>query len=226
MRILIIEDEQKTANYLKQGLTENGFVIDVVNNGEDGLFHAKEIAYDCIVLDIMLPKLMGWEVLAILRETKPNLPVICLTARDSVEDRVKGLELGADDYLIKPFSFSELLARIRTILRRQNKQGASTGNMNILKFQDLELNLLSRKVIRSGKKINLTSKEFLLLKLLLQHQGEVISRTFIAEKVWDINFDSDTNIIDVAVRRLRKKCDENFEKKLIHTVRGVGYVLE
>ena len=228
MRILIIEDELKTASYIKQGLTEQGFSVDMVHNGEDGLFYAKEISYDCVVLDIMLPKLTGWEVLQLLRQHKPNVPVICLTARDDVDDRVKGLELGADDYLIKPFSFSELLARVRTILRRQKNHDSAKadGGQEILIFKDIELNLHSRKVVRAGKKINLTAKEFLLLKLLLQHPGEVLSRTLIAEKVWDINFDSDTNVIDVAVRRLRKKCDDGFEQKIIHTVRGVGYVVE
>jgi two-component system, OmpR family, copper resistance phosphate regulon response regulator CusR len=222
MRILIVEDELKTASYLKKGFKEHGFVVDTADNGEDGLFYAQEVAYDCVILDIMLPKLSGWEVLEILRKKKPNLAVLCLTARDDVADRVKGLELGADDYLIKPFSFSELLARVRTITRR----GSNTTTTENLTIADLEMDLLSRRVTRAGKRLNLTAKEFTLLKLLVQHAGEVISRTLIAEKVWDINFDSDTNIIDVAVRRLRNKCDSGFDKKLIHTIRGVGYVIE
>lgn len=222
MRILIVEDEIKTANYLKKGFKEHGFVVDTADNGEDGLFYAHEVAYDCVILDIMLPKLSGWEVLETLRKTKPSLAVLCLTARDDVTDRVKGLELGADDYLIKPFSFSELLARVRTITRRNLK----TSTVENLSIADLDIDLLSRRVVRAGQRLSLTAKEFTLLKLLVQHAGEVISRTLIAEKVWDINFDSDTNIIDVAVRRLRNKCDSGFNKKLIHTVRGVGYVLE
>jgi len=223
MRLLVIEDETKTALYLKKGLKEQGFVVDIADNGEDGLFYATEVAYDCVILDIMLPKLTGWEVLEKLRRHKPHLAVLCLTARDSVSDRVKGLELGADDYLIKPFSFSELLARIHTITRRRHQPKAES---HILTIADLTIDLLSHRVTLAEKRLALTAKEFILLKLLMQHAGEVISRTIIAEKVWDINFDSDTNVIDVAVKRLRQKCDTGFASKLIHTVRGVGYVLE
>lgn len=221
MRILIVEDEIKTANYLKKGLNEQGFTVDLAFNGEDGLFNASELDYDLIILDIMLPKLNGWELLAALRKKSTPFTVLCLTARDDIEDRVKGLELGAEDYLIKPFSFSELLARIRTLLRR-----GKVRHHDKLIIADLEMDLLARRVSRAGQRLDLTAKEFMLLTLLVQHAGEVISRTLIAEKIWDINFQSDTNIIDVAVRRLRKKCDDAFEKKLIHTIRGVGYVVE
>ena len=221
MRILIVEDEVKTAQYLKKGLSEEGFVVDCFDNGRDGLFHAQEGSYDLIILDIMLPLLSGWEVLAALRKQTITIPVLCLTARDSVDDRVKGLELGADDYLIKPFSFAELLARVRSLLRR----GKITTDQK-LTIADLELDFVSRRVVRQGLRIDLTAKEFLLLSLLMRHQGEVMSRTLIAEKVWDINFDSDTNVIDVSVRRLRKKIDDPFPIKLIHAVRGVGYVVE
>lgn len=221
MRILIVEDEIKTAQYLKKGLSEEGFVVDHFDNGLDGLFHAQEGNYDLIILDIMLPKLNGWEILASLREQAISVPVLCLTARDNVDDRVKGLELGADDYLIKPFSFSELLARVRSILRR----GKAVLDTKLI-VADLELNFVSRRVTRQGHRIDLTAKEFLLLALLMRHQSEVMSRTLIAEKVWDINFDSDTNVIDVSVRRLRKKVDDSFPVKLIHAVRGVGYVME
>lgn len=221
MRILIVEDEIKTAQYLKKGLSEEGFVVDCFDNGRDGLFQAQEGSYDLIILDIMLPQLSGWEVLASLRKQANSIPVLCLTARDSVDDRVKGLKLGADDYLIKPFSFSELLARVRSLLRR----GKITSDQK-LTMADLELDFVSRRVTRQGSRIELTAKEFLLLALLMKHQGEVMSRTLIAEKVWDINFDSDTNVIDVSVRRLRKKVDDPFSVKLIHAVRGVGYVVE
>jgi two-component system copper resistance phosphate regulon response regulator CusR len=221
MKILIIEDEPKTGDYLKQGLSEAGFVADLVRNGTDGMHLALTEDYDLVVLDVMLPGMDGWQVLHAIRDASKQLPVLFLTARDRVDERVKGLELGADDYLVKPFAFSELLARIRTLLRR----GRST-EPTVLKAADLELDLLRRRATRSRKRIDLTAKEFALLELFLRRQGEVLPRSLIASQVWDMNFDSDTNAIDVAVRRLRAKVDEAFEPKLIHTVRGMGYVLE
>ncbi len=220
MKILIVDDERRTTDYLRQGLTEQGFVVDVANDGIDGRHLALEQDYDLIVLDVMMPKLDGWEVLKSLRERK-DTPVIFLTARDQLKDRVKGLEMGADDYLVKPFAFSELLARIRALLKRGRSR-----EPEVLHLADLEVDLLRRHVTRGGERINLTAKEFSLLALLLRRQGEVLSRTTIAEQVWDINFDSDTNVVDVAIRRLRAKVDDPFEKKLLHTMRGMGYVLE
>ena len=222
MKILIVEDEPKTGDYLKQGLTEAGFTVDLVRDGRDGLHHALTEAYDLAILDVMLPGLDGWGVLAGIRRAGKDMPVLFLTARDQVEDRVKGLELGADDYLVKPFAFSELLARVRTLLRR----GAKTSGAELLRVADLELDLLRRRVTRAGKRIDLTAKEFALLELLLRRQGEVLPRSLIASQVWDMNFDSDTNVIEVAMRRLRAKLDDPFEPKLIRTVRGMGYVLE
>ena len=221
MKILIVEDEPKTGNYLKQGLTEAGFVADLVRDGLDGAHVATTEAYDLVILDVMLPGLDGWRVLQEIRGVGKDLPVLFLTARDHVEDRVKGLELGADDYLIKPFAFSELLARVRTLLRR-----GKTTEAEVLRAADLELDLRRRRVTRSGKRIDLTAKEFALLELLLRRRGEVLPRSLIASQVWDMNFDSDTNVIEVAVRRLRSKVDDKFEPKLIRTVRGMGYVLE
>ncbi len=188
----------------------------------DGLHLALTEAYDLAVLDVMLPGIEGWQVLQGIRKAGKDMPVLFLTARDSVDDRVKGLELGADDYLVKPFAFSELLARVRTLLRR----GSKTKEADVLRAADLELDLMRRRVIRGGKKIDLTSKEFSLLELLLRRQGEVLPRSLIASQVWDMNFDSDTNVIEVAIRRLRAKVDDSFALKLIHTVRGMGYVLE
>ena len=222
MRILVVEDEPKTGDYLKQGLAEAGFMVDLVRDGLDGLHLALTEAYDLAVLDVMLPGIEGWQVLQGIRKAGKDMPVLFLTARDSVDDRVKGLELGADDYLVKPFAFSELLARVRTLLRR----GSKTKEADVLRAADLELDLMRRRVTRSGKKIDLTSKEFSLLELLLRRQGEVLPRSLIASQVWDMNFDSDTNVIEVAIRRLRAKVDDSFELKLIHTVRGMGYVLE
>ena len=221
-RILIVEDEPKTGDYLKQGLTEAGFVADLARDGWDGLELAKDGHYDLMILDVMLPGLDGWQVLDGVRRAGVETPVLFLTARDQVEDRVKGLELGADDYLVKPFAFAELLARVRTLLRR----GRGGLEPTVLKVADLELDLLRRRAIRAGKKIDLTAKEFALLELLLRRQGEVLPRSLIASLVWDMNFDSDTNVIDVAVRRLRAKIDEGFASRLIHTVRGMGYVLD
>lgn len=221
MKILIVEDEVKTGDYLRQGLAEAGYVVDLVRDGKDGMHYALADNYDLVVLDVMLPGLDGWGVLRGIRSAGKDMPVIFLTARDQVGDRVKGLELGADDYLVKPFSFSELLARVRTLLRR-----GKTKEPDTLTAADLEMHLLKRRVSRSGKRINLTAKEFALLELLLRRQGEVLPRSLIASLVWDMNFDSDTNVIDVAVRRLRAKIDDDFTPKLIRTVRGMGYVLE
>jgi two-component system copper resistance phosphate regulon response regulator CusR len=220
MKVLIVEDEAKTGDYLRKGLTENGFVVDLVSNGMDGLHLALTEDYAVIVLDVMLPGMDGWSVLRELRKAK-DTPVIFLTARDEVEDRVKGLELGADDYLVKPFAFSELLARLRTLLRRGRNVQAE-----VLSIAGLELDPVRRRVARGATRIDLTAKEFALLHLLMRRQGEVLSRTFIAEQVWDMNFDSDTNVVEVAIRRLRAKMDDPFEQKLLHTVRGMGYVLE
>ena len=221
MKILIVEDEPKTGDYLKQGLSEAGFVADLVRDGVDGRHLARTGDYDLVVLDVMLPGLDGWQVLREIRQAGRHMPVLFLTARDQVEDRVKGLELGADDYLVKPFAFSELLARVRTLLRR-----GKSKEPELLQVADLDLDLLRRRVTRAGKRIDLTAKEFALLELLLRRQGEVLPRSLIASQVWDMNFDSDTNVIEVAMRRLRAKIDDDFEPKLIRTVRGMGYVLE
>ena len=221
MRILVVEDEGKTAAYLRRGLEENGFVVDVASRGDDGLHLARAVAYDVVILDVMLPGLDGWSVVAAVRQDGRQTPVLFLTARDAVDDRVKGLELGADDYLVKPFAFSELLARIRSILRRSPARQAET-----VRVADLEVDVVRHRASRAGQRLDLTPKEFSLLSLLARRVGEVLSRTLIAEQVWDVNFDSDTNVVDVHVRRLRAKADDPFTKKLIHTVRGVGYVLE
>src|SRR5512141_2236088 len=221
MKILVVEDEPKTGNYLKQGLGEASFVVDLMRDGNDGLHAAMTENYDLIVLDVMLPGRDGWSVLRALREAENSTPVLFLTARDQVDDRVKGLELGADDYLVKPFAFSELLARVRTLLRR-----GKTKEPEILRVADMELDLYRRRVMRAGKRIDLTAKEFALLELLLRRHDEVLPRSLIASQIWDMNFDSDTNVIEVAVRRLRAKIDDGFEPKLIQTVRGMGYVLE
>ncbi len=220
MRILVVEDEPKAGEYLRKGLTESGFVVDWACTGADGLHLAQAETYDLIVLDVMLPGLDGWQVVHELRKTQ-DTPVLFLTARDDVADRIKGLELGADDYLVKPFAFAELVVRIRTLLRRGPLRDSER-----IAIADLEIDVLKRRVARCGKRIDLTAKEFALLHLLAQRKGEVLSRTLIASQVWDMNFDSDTNVVDVAVRRLRAKIDEPYPKKLIHTVRGMGYVLE
>lgn len=221
MRILVIEDEKKTTLYLKKGFSENGFTVDISFDGQDGLYLASTNDYAAIILDVMLPKMDGWSVLAKLRENNIQTPVLFLSAKDATLDRIKGLQLGADDYLIKPFSFSELLERVRNIVRR-----GKTNTPDRLVIDDLEIDVVRHKAVRAGKRLDLTPKEFALLFLLLRREGEVISRTVIAEQVWDMNFDSDTNVVDVAVRRLRSKVDDPFTKKLIHTIRGVGYVLE
>jgi two-component system, OmpR family, copper resistance phosphate regulon response regulator CusR len=222
MKLLIIEDEPKTGEYLRQGLQEAGFAVELASNGTDGLHVALEGDHDLLILDVMLPGLDGWQVLQQLRDQGRQMPVLFLSARDQVEDRVRGLELGADDYLVKPFSFAELLARVRTILRR----GRSGLEATVMQLADLELDLLRRRASRGGRRIDLTAKEFGLLELLLRRQGEVLPRSLIASQVWDMNFDSDTNVIEVAMRRLRAKVDDGFEPRLIHTVRGMGYVLE
>jgi two-component system copper resistance phosphate regulon response regulator CusR len=221
MHILIVEDETKTAAYLRKGLAESGFVVDTANRGDDGLHLALHHDYDLVILDVALPGRDGWSVLAAVRQVGKATPVLFLTARDSVADRVKGLELGADDYLVKPFAFSELLARVRSILRRGPARQAET-----LQLSDLELDLIRHKATRGGQRLELTAKEFALLSLLARRKGEVLSRTLIAEQVWDMHFDSDTNVVDVAVRRLRRKVDDPYPQKLIKTVRGSGYVLE
>jgi two-component system copper resistance phosphate regulon response regulator CusR len=221
VKVLVAEDDRKAAGYLRSGLAESGFVVDVAENGTDGLHLATTGDYDVVVLDVMLPQRDGWSVLQQLRTTGKQTPVLFLTACDTVADRVKGLELGADDYLVKPFSFSELRARVRSLLRRGPARQAQT-----ITITDLTIDLVQRKVTRAGRRIDLTAKEFLLLSLLARRAGEILPRALIAEQVWDMNFDSDTNVIDVAIRRLRSKVDDGFEKRLIHSVRGMGYVLE
>jgi two-component system, OmpR family, copper resistance phosphate regulon response regulator CusR len=221
VKILIVEDEIKTGDYLQLGLQEAGFSVDLVRDGTDGLHLALTGDYDLMILDVMLPSLNGWQVLERMRYKGHELPVLFLTARDQVEDRVKGLELGADDYLVKPFAFSELLARVRTLLRRRRSR-----EPDVLRMADMELDRLRRRASRAGRRIDLTAKEFALLELLLRRQGEVLPRSLIASQVWDMNFDSDSNVVEVAMRRLRAKVDDPFEPKLIHTVRGMGYVLE
>ncbi|MET4162535.1 MAG: heavy metal response regulator transcription factor [Marinobacterium sp.] len=222
MKLLIVEDEVKTGDYLRQGLGEAGFVVDLARTGMDGLALLMEERYDLVILDVLLPELDGWQILQAIRKRDSSTPVMFLTALDDVDDRVKGLELGADDYLIKPFAFSELLARVRTLLRR----GRSPSETTLLTVADLELDLIKRKVSRQKQRIDLTAKEFSLLELLMRRKSEILPRSLIASQVWDMNFDSDTNVIEVAVRRLRSKVDDPFDNKLIHTVRGMGYVLE
>ena len=222
MKILIAEDDPKIGTYLQQGLSEAGFAVDRVENGAEALQRALGGDHDLLILDVMMPGLDGWEVLARLRAAGRGVPVLFLTARDRIEDRVRGLELGADDYLIKPFAFAELLARVRSLLRR----GQASTVPTLLQVADLQVDLLRRRVSRAGRRIDLTAKEFALLELLLRRQGEVLPKSLIASQVWDINFDSDTNVIEVAIRRLRAKIDDGFEPKLIHTARGMGYMLD
>ena len=221
MRILIVEDEKKTVAFLAKGLREAGFAVDVAVDGEAGLAQARASKFDLLIVDIMLPHKDGWEVVAELRRDGVRTPILFLTARDSVRDRVKGLELGADDYLVKPFAFSELLARVRSILRR-----APQGQAEHLRLADLEMDMRRHKATRSGVPLKLTPKEFLLLAHLVRSAGEVVSRAEIAEQVWHIGFKTDTNVVDVVVRRLRAKVDDPFKTKLIDTIRGVGYVLK
>ena len=223
MRVLVIEDEAKIADYVKRGLSEAGYTVDVARDGIEGRYLALEGDYQLVVLDIMLPGIDGFGVLSALRQ-KRGTPVLMLTARDRVEDRVQGLEAGADDYLVKPFAFSELLARVGALLRRGP---ATTDAANTrMAVCDLEMDLLGRKAWRAGQRLDLTAKEFSLLALLARRKGQILSRTTIAEQVWDMNFDSDTNVVEVAVRRLRSKMDDPFKPKLLHNVRGMGYVLE
>ncbi len=221
MRVLVVEDEPKTAAYLEQGLSENGFVVEICSRGDEGRERALEVENDLIILDVMLPGGDGWAILRALRRAGRQTPVLFLTARDAVPDRVKGLELGADDYLVKPFDFAELLARVRTILRR-----GPARQEDVLRVADLQLDLPRRKAFRAGAPLDLTAKEFALLELLVRRRGEPLSKTLIAEQVWDIHFHSDPNVVEVAIRRLRSKVDDPFPRKLIHTLRGVGYVLE
>jgi two-component system copper resistance phosphate regulon response regulator CusR len=224
MRLLVIEDEAKLSQYLHKGLSENGHVVDVAHDGVEGRRLATGGEYDLVLLDLMLPGVDGFGVLAALRAQGRYTPVLMLTARDKVEDRVRGLEQGADDYLVKPFAFSELLARVTALLRRGAPSGAQAATQ--LRLGDLELDLLTRKAARAQQRLDLTAKEFKLLSLLLRRRGQILSRTTLAEQVWDMNFDSDTNVVEVAVRRLRAKLDDPFPAKLLHTVRGMGYVLE
>ena len=221
MKVLIVEDDNKILSFLKKGFKEHGFAVDYAKDGKEGLLLTEEQKYDCIVLDIMLPELNGYELVKKLRHKKNRTPVIFLTAKDSVQDRVKGLELGGDDYMIKPFAFSELLARVRAILRRGKEQ-----DVNTFQAGDLELDTVKRTAMRSGKKISLTPTEFTILQYLLERKGEVVTKTMLSENVWGYFFDSYTNVIDVHMTNLRKKVDQEGMKNLIHTVRGVGYVLE
>ena len=220
MKLLIVEDEPKTAEYLQKGLTEQGCAVDVAHNGVDGQHLALVHEYDVIVLDAMLPGIDGFTLLRTLRQVKQT-PVIMLTARDSIEDRVRGLHDGADDYLVKPFSFLELLARLQALQRRGRAQEPTQ-----LKIANLQIDLIARKAWRGAERIDLSAKEFALLAVLARRQGEILSKTAIAELVWDMNFDSNTNVVEVAIKRLRAKVDNAFSPKLLHTIRGMGYVME
>ncbi|WP_296945652.1 heavy metal response regulator transcription factor [uncultured Massilia sp.] len=224
-RLLLVEDQATAAAYLSQGLKEEGMVVDVAVNGPDGLHLLLTGDYDLAILDVMLPGLDGWTILETARRARRQVPVLFLTARDAIDDRVRGLDLGAEDYLVKPFAFSELLARIRVILRRNDRAAGAVEQM-VYQMADLTVDVLKHRASRGGERLDLTPKEFALLLLLLRRAGEVQSRTVIAEQVWDMHFDSETNVVEVAVRRLRTKLDDPYPRKLLHTVRGVGYVLE
>ncbi len=221
MRILVVEDEKKIADFIRRGLKEEGYAVDVANDGEEGLFLAKTNDYDLVLLDLMLPKLDGLTLCKKLKEAKIKTPVIMLTAKNTVKEKVMGLDSGADDYLTKPFAFEELLARIRAILRKKDARTPTR-----LKAADLELDLLTHKVIRGSEEIELTTKEYSLLEYLMRNEGMIVTRTMISEHVWDIDFDTFTNVIDVYINYLRNKIDSGFKKKLIHTVRGRGYILK
>lgn len=221
MKLLIIEDQDTMAQYLKKGLTESGYIVDLMHDGEEGFLAATSRSYDLIIVDGLLPKIDGWTLVKRLRTSDVQIPILFLSARDEVSDRVKGLECGADCYLVKPFAFTELLAQVRSLLRRQNQ--AATDKLQI---EDLVLDLAQHKAYRAGKKLDLTAKEFALLALLMRRRGDVLSRTVIVEQIWDMNFDSDTNVVDVHIRRLRGKVDDPFPKKLITTVRGLGYSID
>ncbi|HEX9462352.1 MAG TPA: heavy metal response regulator transcription factor [Alphaproteobacteria bacterium] len=221
MKLLLIEDDPTATHYLQRGLGENGFEVDVCRDGDAGLQQALFGDHALIVLDVMLPGKSGWDIISDLRRCGRDTPVLFLTARDSVRDRVRGLELGADDYLVKPFAFAELLARVRRLMRRTPPERKS----DTLVVADLTIETRRQRVTRAGEPVDLTPKEFMLLSLLAEHAGETLSRTHIAEQVWNVNFDGDTNVVDVNIRRLRAKVDDPFERKLIHTVRGLGYVL-
>ena len=230
-KLLLVEDQATAAAYLSQGLKEEGMVVDVAHTGPDGLHLLLTAEYDLAILDVMLPGLDGWAILETARRAQRRTPVLFLTARDAVDDRVRGLELGAEDYLVKPFAFAELLARVRVILRRNASaasaaQGQGQAEPTVYELADLRLDLLKHRATRGGDRLDLTPKEFALLSLLIRRAGEVQSRTVIADQVWEMNFDSETNVVEVAVRRLRTKLDDPYPVKLLHTVRGVGYVLD
>ncbi|CAI0881445.1 Transcriptional activator protein CopR [Serratia liquefaciens] len=222
MRLLLVEDEEKTASYIRHALAESGFIVDVSAEGTEGVHYALEYDYDAIILDVMLPGMDGYRVLESIRARKQT-PILMLSARGSVDERVKGLRLGADDYLPKPFSLIELVARIQALVRRWGNDGL---DITQLQLHDLHIDILARRVFRGNIRLELSTKEFSLLSLLARHQGEIMSKMMIAEQVWDMNFDSDANVVEVAIKRLRAKIDAPFEVKLLHTVRGMGYILE